>query len=301
MSMTPDEQRKYDHESLEFLYEVGRELTADARDGKFNPVIGRKEEIRMMVETLCRSTKSNPVLVGPAGVGKTALAEGLAIKIAEDDIPDKLRGCRLFLVSMSSLIAGCNWYGMIETRVKNLLAEARKEKVIIFIDEIHTIVGTAPDGDSSRDVGQQLKPALARGEIKLIGATTDDEYRRFIEQDEALERRFQPVRVSELTTDQTFVILKKKAEKLSKESGIEVRDNILRLVLSYGERFMPNRHFPDKAIDLLEQTVAFVESEQRKTISAKDAKQITQRMVGMPVQLNDSLERLAEKIIRHLS
>ena len=165
MSLTPDEQKRYDHAKLEFLQEVGRELTLDAQTGKIAPVVGRENEIQMMNETLCRTTKSNPMLVGAAGVGKTALVEGLAVKIYRCQVPQKLQDCRLFSISASSLIAGCNWYGMIETRIKHLLEEAKRDKVLIFIDEIHTIVGTSPDiGDSTRDIAQQLKPALARGD-----------------------------------------------------------------------------------------------------------------------------------------
>lgn len=299
MSSTPDSQVKYNHDSLGFLREVGRELTADAEKGKLKAVVGREQEIQMMIETLCRKTKSNPVLVGAAGVGKTALVEGLAIKIARADVPQKLRDNRLFSVSASALIAGCNWCGMIETRIKYLLEEARRDKVLVFIDEIHTIVGTSPDtGDSTRDIAQQLKPALSRGEIKLIGATTDEEYRRFIEIDEALERRFQPVRVPELSAEQTFGILQDLAKGFSSKNKIEVGENILRLVLSYGERFLRNRHLPDKAIDLLEQTVGYAESKDKQRITAEDAKQVVQRMVGMPSDIGEALQNLSENLIR---
>ncbi len=299
MSSTPDSQVKYNHDSLGFLREVGRELTADAEKGRLKAVVGREQEIQMMIETLCRETKSNPVLVGAAGVGKTALVEGLAIKIVRGEVPQKLRDSRLFSVSASALIAGCNWYGMIETRIKYLLEEAKREKVLIFIDEIHTIVGTSPDiGDSTRDIAQQLKPALSRGEIKLIGATTDEEYRRFIEIDEALERRFQPIRVPELSAEQTFGILKDLAKGFSSKNKIEVGENILRLVLSYSERFLRNRHLPDKAIDLLEQTVGYAESKDKKRVTAEDAKQIVQRMVGMPSDLYQSLQNLSENLTR---
>ncbi len=208
MNTTPDAQKIYDHEKLEFLTEVGRDLILDAQTGKIKSVTGREREIGLMIETLCRDTKSNPVLVGAAGVGKTALAEGLAERIYRGQVPDRLKDCRLFSVSASSLIAGCNWYGMIETRIKHLLEEAKRDKVIVFVDEIHTLVGTSPDFDSTRDIGQQLKPALSSGDIKLIGATTDGEYARFIAADAALERRFQPIQVAELSAEQTFSILK---------------------------------------------------------------------------------------------
>lgn len=299
MNSTPDSQVKYNHDSLGFLREVGRELTADAEKGKLKAVVGREHEIQMMIETLCRSTKSNPVLVGAAGVGKTALVEGLAIKIVRGEVPQKLRDSRLFSVSVSALIAGCNWYGMIETRIKYLLEESRRDKVLVFIDELHTIVGTSPDtGDSTRDIAQQLKPALARGDIRLIGATTDDEYRRFIETDEALERRFQPIQVPELSADQTLGILKELTKGFSENNKIEVGDNILRLVLSYGERFLRNRHLPDKAIDLLEQTVGYAESKDKKRVTADDARQVVQRMIGMPVDLQASLQNLSENLFR---
>ena len=299
MSSTPDSQVKYNHDSLGFLREVGRELTADAEKGKLKAVVGREREIQMMIETLCRETKSNPVLVGAAGVGKTALVEGLAILISKGKVPQKLRDCRLFSVSASALIAGCNWYGMIETRIKYLLEEAKKDKVLVFIDEIHTIVGTAPDaGDSTRDIAQQLKPALSRGEIKLIGATTDVEYSRFIAVDEALERRFQPINVPELTADQTLEILKDLAKGYSSKNKIEVGENILRLILTYGERFLRNRHLPDKAIDLLEQTVGYAESKDKMRVTAEDAKQVVQRIVGMPPDIRESLQMICEDLMR---
>lgn len=299
MNSTPDSQVKYNHDSLGFLREVGRELTADAEKSKLKPVVGREQEIQMMIETLCRETKSNPVLVGAAGVGKTALVEGLAIKIVRGQVPQKLLDNRLFSVSASALIAGCNWYGMIETRIKYLLEEARRDKVLVFIDEIHTIVGTSPDiGDSTRDIAQQLKPALSRSEIRLIGATTDEEYRRFIEIDEALERRFQPIRVPELSADQTFGILKDLADGYRSKNKIEVGENILRLVLSYSERFMRNRHLPDKAIDLLEQTAGYAESKDKKRVTAEDAKQVIQRMVGMPTDFHESLQNLSDNLAR---
>lgn len=296
MSLTPDAQVKYNHAELGFLREVGRELTDDAQKGKIKDFVGREQEIQMMIETLCRETKSNPILVGPAGVGKTALVEGLALRIVRGQVPQKLRDCRLFSVSSSALVAGSNWYGMIETKIKHLLEEAKREKVLIFIDEIHTIVGTAPDQDSTRDIGQQLKPALARGEIKLIGATTDDEYSRFIEIDEALDRRFQPVRVPELGLEQTLGILKEIAKRFSSKHRIEVSENVLRMILAYSERFMRNRHFPDKAIDLLEQSIAFAESQDKKRISSEDARQVVRRMVGMPSNLSETLQNLAEDL-----
>jgi len=299
MSLNPDSQVKYDHDRLGFLREVGRELTADAEKGKIKAVIGREQEIQMMIETLCRATKSNPVLVGAAGVGKTALVEGLAIKIASGQVPQKLRDCRLFSITASSLVAGSHWYGTIETKIKYLLEEARRDRVLVFIDEIHTIVGTSPDsGDSTRDIAQQLKPALSRGDIKLIGATTDEEYRRFIETDEALERRFQPIRVPELSAEQTFGILKDLANGYRSKNNVEVGENILRLVLAYGERFMRNRHLPDKAIDLLEQTVGFAESKDKKIVTREDARRVVQAMVGMPPDLDVCVQNLSENLTR---
>lgn len=291
-----DHIRKYDHDKLEFLCEFAVDLNAEAELGKLSRVVGREEQIQMMIQTLCRTTKSNPVLVGPAGVGKTALVEGLAVKIVAGDVPEKLRGCRIFSVSSSTLMAGCMWYGMIEARINNLLEEAKQDKIIVFIDEIHTIMESGPGTAPQRDIAQQLKPAMSRSDIRLIGATTDEEYRRFIEQDRALERRLQPIRVPELSPDDTFLILRGIAAGYLAKGSVEIGDSILRLVLSYGERFFRNHYFPDKAIDLLEQTVAYAESQNKSYISSDDAKLTVQRMVGMPPNLSDSLRTLSEKL-----
>ncbi len=243
--------------------------------GDLSVFVGREREIQQVIETLCRRTKRNPVLVGPAGVGKTAIIEGLARKIAKDKVPEKLENAQIFSVRASSLISGTWWYGTLEYRVKNLLAEAKRDGVIVFIDELHTIVGTGPE--STRDISQQLKPVLARGEILLIGATTNDEYRRFIQTDSALERRFQPVQVEELTSEETFKVLHALRRKADKKNQLAVSEDILKTIIDYAERFLQNRYFPDKAIDLFEQTIAFAETAGKKDINPEAVDRAVQK------------------------
>jgi len=297
MSNDSPQNKTYDHPKLEFLKEFGTDLTLEASEGRLSPIVGRTDVVDMMIQTLCRSTKSNPVLTGPAGVGKTALVEGLALKVFNNDVPEKLRNCRIFSVSALSLIAGASWYGMIDHRVKSLLEEAKRKNVIVFIDEIHTLIDSGPGGDTSRDISQQMKPALSRGQIRLIGATTDEEYRKFIAKDRALERRFQPIPVPEVSSEETLTLLREISNRFSEKNGIIASENILRLVLSYSDRFIRNRRFPDKAIDLFEQSVAYAESRNMKVVSANDAKTVVQRMVGMPDNVDDVLNDLYDNFI----
>lgn len=295
-TISPGDERSYDTKSLEFMRTNGRDLTAAARKGEFAPFVGREEEIQLVIETLCRRTKRNPVLVGPAGVGKTAIVEGLAKRIAEGDVPGGLSDCRIFSVQTTSLISGAWWYGTIEYRINQLLAEAREPRVIVFIDEIHTIIRSGPTANTSRDIAQQIKPALARGELVCIGATTEDEYRRYIESDEALERRFQPIRVEELSSEQTLPILQTLRDEINITRDIVIEDSALGTILDFAERFLRNRHFPDKAIDLLEQTIANAASLDKTRVTPAEVEVVFNRMVGVPGDLNDSLESLKKAI-----
>lgn len=277
------------------LDQFGRDLTAEARQGRLGPVIGRENEIELVIETLCRRTKRNPALVGPAGVGKTAIVEGLAQRVARGEVPEALRGARIVALQPSNLTAGAHVAGEMEKRVKAILQEAAQDGLILFIDEMHSMVG-AGGMVGLGDVASVIKPALARGQIACIGATTDDEYRRFIEPDAALERRFQPVRVQELTPAQTMLILPALRDLFVRMHGVYVSDDTLEWIVAFCQRYLRNRYFPDKAIDLLEQTVAHAVTKGHGTVTTADAEQVAQRMVGMPADVAAGLERLRQEL-----
>jgi ATP-dependent Clp protease ATP-binding subunit ClpC len=278
------------------LEQFGRDLTREARDGKLPTVVGREAEVQLMVETLCRTTKRNPVLVGPAGSGKTAIVEGLAQRIVSDDVPQALRGSRLLAIQPSTLVAGAGVVGELEKRMKGLLSEASQDGILLFIDEVHSIIG-AGGAPGSSDMASLLKPVLARGEIACIAATTDDEYRRFIEQDAALERRFQPIRVQEMTPEQTFTVLTALRDTLASRRGVSVDDAILRWLVEFAQRYLRNRHFPDKAVDLLEQCVAYAITQGRDSVTLAEAEAVAQRLIGMPLAIEDRLGPLKQELI----
>ncbi len=263
------------------LARFGRDLTQAAHDGKLSALVGRAEETDLMIETLCRRTKRNPVLVGPAGVGKTAIVEGLARRIVAGTVPVLLQNARVFALQPSTLIAGAG-YGDLEKRLEAIVAEASQDGILLFIDEVHAIVG-AGGRPGAGDMASLLKPALARGEIACIAATTDDEYRRFIEEDPALERRFQPLRVHELSGAQTLAVLEALRDELHQSSGVVVSRDALHDIVAFAERYMPNRHFPDKAVDLLEQAVAHALATGQTEVTRSDAMQVANRLVGMPL------------------
>ncbi|MBB3674603.1 ATP-dependent Clp protease ATP-binding subunit [Modestobacter versicolor] len=239
------------------LDEFGRDLTAMARDGKIDPVIGRAQEIEQTIEVLSRRNKNNPVLIGEAGVGKTAIVEGIALQIVDGDVPESLRDRRLVELDLTGLVAGTRYRGDFEERLKKVMDEIREhsDEVIVFIDELHTVV-TAGGSEGSAGAGNMLKPALARGELHIIGATTLDEYRRNIEKDAALERRFQPVLVPEPSTLDTIEILRGLRDRYEAHHQVRFTDEALVAAAELSERYVTDRHLPDKAIDLIDQAGA---------------------------------------------
>ncbi|MGK2911142.1 MAG: ATP-dependent chaperone ClpB [Sphingobium sp.] len=239
------------------LKKFARDLTQAARDGKLDPVIGRDEEIRRTVQILARRTKNNPVLIGEPGVGKTAIAEGLALRIANGDVPDTLKGRTLMALDMGSLIAGAKYRGEFEERLKGVLDEVKgaEGQIVLFIDEMHTLIG-AGKGEGAMDASNLLKPALARGELHCIGATTLDEYRKHVEKDPALQRRFQPVFVGEPTVEDTVSILRGLKEKYELHHGVRITDSALVSAATLSHRYITDRFLPDKAIDLMDEAAS---------------------------------------------
>ena len=249
-------------ETYEALEKYGTDLTKRAREHKLEPVIGRDEEIRNVVRILSRKTKNNPVLIGEPGVGKTAIAEGLAQRIVKGDVPETLKNKTLFALDMGALIAGAKYRGEFEERLKAVLAEVAKSNgnILLFIDELHTVVG-AGKTDGAMDAGNLLKPLLARGELHCIGATTLDEYRKYIEKDAALERRFQPVMVGEPTVEDTISILRGLKERFEIFHGVRIHDDALVAAATLSNRYITDRFLPDKAIDLVDEAAAMVRTE----------------------------------------
>ncbi|MDD6018041.1 MAG: ATP-dependent chaperone ClpB [Clostridiales bacterium] len=248
--------------TYDVLTKYGQDLTELARQQKLDPVIGRDNEIRSVIRILSRKTKNNPCLIGEPGVGKTAIAEGLALRIARGDVPDNLKDRKIFALDMGSLVAGAKYRGEFEERLKAVLNEVKKSegKIILFIDEIHTIVG-AGKTEGAMDAGNILKPMLARGELHCIGATTLDEYRKYIEKDAALERRFQPVMVQEPDVEDTISILRGLKERYEVYHGVKINDNALIAAATLSNRYISDRFLPDKAIDLVDEACAMIKTE----------------------------------------
>lgn len=244
------------------LEKYGRDLTAAARQGKLDPVIGRDDEIRRTIEILSRRTKNNPVLIGEPGVGKTAIVEGLARRIISGDVPESLKNKTLYSLDMGSLIAGAKYRGEFEERLKSVLNEIAKSdgQILLFIDEIHTVVG-AGASEGSMDAGNILKPMLARGELRCIGATTLNEYQKYIEKDAALERRFQPVMVNQPSVEDTITILRGLKERYEVHHGVRIRDKALVAAAVLSDRYISDRFLPDKAIDLVDEAAAKLRTE----------------------------------------
>lgn len=241
------------------LEKYGRDITKSAKEGKIDPVIGRDEEIRSITRVLSRKTKNNPVLIGEPGVGKTAIVEGLALRIIKGDVPSSLKNKTVWELDMASLIAGAKYRGEFEERLKNVLNEIKKSEgnIILFIDEIHTIVGSG-NMEGAMDTSNILKPLLARGEIHVIGATTLNEYRKYIEKDGALERRFQKIKVSEPTVEDTITILRGLKERFEIHHGVSISDKALIAAATLSNRYITDRYLPDKAIDLIDEACATI-------------------------------------------
>ncbi len=248
-----DPEQKY-----QTLEKYGTDLTERARRGKIDPVIGRDAEIRRVLQILSRRTKNNPVLIGEPGVGKTAIAEGLARRIVNGDVPESMKGKRLVSLNIGSMLAGAKYRGEFEERLKAFIKEvtASEGEIILFIDELHTLVGAGAGGDSSMDAANLLKPALARGELRTIGATTLDEYRKYIEKDAALERRFQPVMVAEPDVADTIAILRGLKERYEVHHGVHITDGALVAAATLSNRYITDRFLPDKAVDLVDEAAA---------------------------------------------
>src|SRR6201997_505576 len=253
--------RTADSASAENAYDAlkryARDLTQAARDGKLDPVIGRDEEIRRTVQVLSRRTKNNPVLIGEPGVGKTAIVEGLALRILNGDVPESLKDKKLLSLDMGAMVAGSKYRGEFEERLKAVLSEATSAggSIILFIDEMHTLIG-AGKADGAMDASNLLKPALARGELHCIGATTLDEYRKHVEKDAALARRFQPIFVNEPTVEDTISILRGLKDKYEQHHGVRITDSALVAAATLSNRYITDRFLPDKAIDLMDEAAA---------------------------------------------
>ena len=265
------------------LEKYGTDLVKRAREQKMDPVIGRDEEIRNVIRILSRKTKNNPVLIGEPGVGKTAIAEGLAQRIVKKDVPKQLQDKTIFSLDMGALIAGAKYRGEFEERLKAVLNEVKKSegKIILFIDELHTIVG-AGKTEGSMDAGNLLKPMLARGELHCIGATTLDEYRQYIEKDAALERRFQPVQVDEPTVEDTIAILRGLKERYEVFHGVKIADSAIIAAATLSHRYITDRFLPDKAIDLIDEACAQIRTEMDSMPTELDA--VSRKIIQMEIE-----------------
>lgn len=266
----------------------GTDLTSQARDGKLDPVVGREPQIRRVITVLNRRTKNNPVLIGEPGVGKTAIVEGLAQRIIAEDVPDSLLEKRIIMLDLAGMIAGTKYRGEFEERLKKVMAELDKDdKTIVFIDELHLIVG-AGAAEGAMDAGNILKPALARGKIQLIGATTTDEYTKHIEKDAALERRFQTIQVPEATVPESLAILKGLRKHYEKYHNVKINDDVLDDTVTLSKRYIADRYMPDKAIDLMDETAAHLRVDKGKT--PPEVRRLQKELKLLNTRIDDAVE-----------
>ena len=295
-------------EKYQTLEKYGTDLTARARQGKIDPVIGRDAEIRRVLQILSRRTKNNPVLIGEPGVGKTAIAEGLARRIVNGDVPEGMKNKRLVSLNIGSMLAGAKYRGEFEERLKAFIKEvtASNGEIILFIDELHTLVGAGAGGDSSMDAANLLKPALARGELRTIGATTLDEYRKYIEKDAALERRFQPVYVAEPSVEDTIAILRGLKERYEVHHGVHITDSALVAAATLSNRYITDRFLPDKAVDLVDEAAARLKIELDSMPAEIDelnrgAMQLEMERQALAKEKDEGSRQRLEKITRDLA
>ena len=300
-----DQEPEQKYQTLE---KYGTDLTALARRGKIDPVIGRDTEIRRVLQILSRRTKNNPVLIGEPGVGKTAIAEGLARRIINGDVPESMQGKRLISLNIGSMLAGAKYRGEFEERLKAFIKEvtASEGQIILFIDELHTLVGAGAGGDSSMDAANLLKPALARGELRTIGATTLDEYRKYIEKDAALERRFQPVMVAEPDVEDTIAILRGLKERYEVHHGVHITDGALVAAATLSKRYITDRFLPDKAVDLVDEAAARLKIELDSMPAEIDelnrsAMQLEMERQALEKEKDDAARQRLETITRELA